>query len=393
MDPFFALPVELRQLILERLLSMQDLQAVILTSRPLLAAYEESKGRILQAVFRREYDSMIAFADIAAEDSPLAQITRRVNRIALKSPSDGLILREALWPSLVAHQQIHDNDSEVALFSEWSLALAEAYRNFNNEPKAREIEKQTITVLFNDHREKQKPHNWLPLTAAACAQNGSHEHGARLIEQVWDMLGETECNNDVAAELMESITQLIHGDIPPSAMQALKAVVAKAWVYLTARSRRHPVAICVYCLTNAKRLAAVARQNVGLDDFEEAWQALPPRSTVFGLWSRLFVDSHASRLEGALKVWNRLRATPDPASLEIYDLDWAGEVMWELRKHRDTRDLGLEFQASVFALLRPGSPRYYAFGRNLSDAYKEAGNMTEAIRVTEHMMRSLGPSS
>ncbi|RFU81517.1 hypothetical protein TARUN_676 [Trichoderma arundinaceum] len=397
-DPFAAIPLELCGLILEGLPRIRDVQSAILTCRSLLSAYEVSRRRILQAVFQNEYGEIVVAANCAKiryrDESPLAQASRRVNRIARMSPSTSFILREALWSTIVAQQQAFNDAFENILISQWSLALAKAYRGSKHERKAREIETQTMQVLFMNGPKNPKRHNWLSSTAAVCAQNGSHQHMARLIHKVWGTLDDPQCNNAVASESIKAISQLCQGNISSAAMPLLEVVTAEAWVYLTMRELTHPDMLCDYCLGNVNYLAQVAGKGFGIAEFERAWQQLTPRKPAFRAWTPKFLKSHADQLDGLQKIWARLRTVP-PTSVQMENCDasWARRLIRALRRRGDTRQQALEFEEYVFTLLEPGQYSYKDFGERLANHYVGAGNYTEAIRVREQMKQNLDPSS
>ncbi|KAB5549671.1 hypothetical protein GE09DRAFT_1223490 [Coniochaeta sp. 2T2.1] len=157
-------------------------------------------------------------------------------------------------------------------------------------------------------------------------------------------------------------------------------------------------AFCILCLDAAKALAGALKGETELElsGLERVWREIPPRSNAFGPWSWLFVDGHSTRLDGVLKIWERLREVPDAGQLETYDLDWAREVIQELRKQKQGSKgakQALTFQASVFALLDARMHQYYAFGRNLADAYAKRGDVEEAVNVREQMMRNTESSA
>ncbi|KAL3708318.1 hypothetical protein TMatcc_006302 [Talaromyces marneffei ATCC 18224] len=138
-----------------------------------------------------------------------------------------------------------------------------------------------------------------------------------------------------------------------------------------------------------------------LSSIEKIWNEMSPRSPAASFWADLVVESHqvlgASRLEGVLKVWNRLREVipADPTQFEIIDLDWARKVILELRnlERGRTQDQSLEFQASVLALLSRGSPVYYAFARNLADSYVRNGDTKSALTLRQQIWQDLQPTS
>ena len=176
------------------------------------------------------------------------------------------------------------------------------------------------------------------------------------------------------------------------------STMAEAWDFLRQVSydRHLDGGFCIICFNAAKTLAGAVKGEIDLLEFERVWRELPPRFPVFRAWSYLFVEVHSSRLDAVLKVWERLREVPDAGQFEEYDLDWARQVIQELRKQKQRSEgtkQALAFQASVFALLDPRMHQYFAFGRNLANAYIKAGEVDQAIHVREQMMRNTESSS
>ena len=135
-----TLPVEIRQCILEELISLRDLQSAILACRALTAAYYTSRSLIRQTVFRKEFHSLTSGA---ANGPVLVSVRRRVERLSTNFPTDSFILREALWPTLLADGEL----TSTAEFYVWSSDLAEAYRAVGLEDNARPVEAQTWQTI------------------------------------------------------------------------------------------------------------------------------------------------------------------------------------------------------------------------------------------------------
>jgi hypothetical protein len=184
-----TLPVEIRQCILEELISLRDLQSAILACRALTAAYYTSRSLIRQTVFLKEYHSLTSGA---ASGPVLVSACRRVERLSRSSPTDGFILREALWPTLLADGEL----TSTVEFYLWSSDLTEAYRAARLEDNARAVEVhtlQTIRLTPSHNRQsdwaeagREDPRlAWLRRMSAACARHSSHCHGQALLRQAW----------------------------------------------------------------------------------------------------------------------------------------------------------------------------------------------------------------
>lgn len=426
MDSFATIPVEICQSILEALTNLRDLQSAILCSRSLHYAYQASRRLIRQRVFYNQTLLCVLEAGGDLEACAFIRASRLVEDLERKNPHDGLILRESLWPHLMAAHQNKPTDILCA----WSRDLAEAYRVFHYEEKARHVEAQAMHLLIclgkkmNQFTEVEpNPHHvyvelflkWLHPTMAACARYKIHDYGAKLLlfSDAWKHWV-TISNHQTVLGLIKAIELLCSDDghgrgATEVAKPALHAVIARGWSYLrhVNASQHQDVdgnVLCFNCFDAAKLLLAATRSagigpDVTLSSIEAVWRGTPPRSPAFTSWARLVLESHriwTSRLQGALKVWARLREAP-PADqdhqFETYDLDWAREVILELRKQNCGWSESLHFQASVLALMRRGSPQYYAFARNLADCYLRSGDFLAAIEVREQIWQELQPSS
>ncbi|OIW28281.1 hypothetical protein CONLIGDRAFT_632534 [Coniochaeta ligniaria NRRL 30616] len=403
-----TLPVEIRQCILEELISLRDLQSAILACRALTAAYYTSRSLIRQTVFLKEYHSLTSGA---AKGPVLVSACRRVERLSRNSPTDGLILGEALWPTLLADGEL----TSTVEFYVWSSDLAEAYRAAGLEDNARAVEVQTWqTIRLTPPPNRQScwaeagqddPRlAWLRRMSAACARHSSHCHGQALLRQAWcDLRGEGwlptgRIRHKTGHILVTCTADVCRGEDGVADALSRQSTMAEAWDFLrqVAYDRHIDGAFCMICLDAAKTLAGALKGEIELLELERVWREIPPRSYTFRPWSWLFVEGHSVRLDGVLKIWERLREVPDARQFEEYDLEWAREVIQELRKQKHRSEgtkQALTFQASVFALFDPRMHQYYAFGRNLADAYTKTGDFEEAIHVREQMMRNTESSS
>ncbi|KAE8552465.1 hypothetical protein EYB25_006359 [Talaromyces marneffei] len=239
-------------------------------------------------------------------------------------------------------------------------------------------------------------------------QHQHYEYGAVLYGQIcdgWDLM----CHQTLPDLLTVLLSLCPNNGNSFVAKGFLGTIISRSWsLFWRSRStRRHPGdMLCYHCLGGAKSLLAATRlAHVGaektLSSIEKIWNEMSPRSPAASFWANLVVESHqvlgASRLEGVLKVWNRLREVipSDPIQFEIIDLDWARKVILELRnlERGRTQDQSLEFQASVLALLSRGSPVYYAFARNLADSYVRNGDMKSALTLRQQIWQDLQPTS
>lgn len=416
MDPFACIAVEVRQVILEQVPNLRDLQAAILASRSLYLAYEVSRRLIRQRVFRTQIlpGHLPANNDLNAAIFTRARL--QIEILEQKNSNDGIILRESLWPLLIS---ISPERKLTEILSTWSLDFAEAYRACSREQEARHIEAQVVHLLYLGRTlpeassslsadEEQLLVNWIHSTMTSCVRHQQYEYGVVLCDQVWDGLGLVR--HQMVPGMLTALLALCPNNGHSLVTKGfLGTIIARSWA-LFWRSRntsRHlDDVLCYHCLDGAMALLAATRlAHVGaektLSSIEEIWNEMSPRSPAASFWANLVLESHqvlgTGRLEGVLKVWNRLREVipDDLTQFETTDLDWAREVILELRKLETGRkeDQSLEFQASVLALLNPGSPRYYAFARNLADRYLRNGDMKAALRLREQIWQDLPPTS
>ncbi|KAL3713809.1 hypothetical protein TMatcc_002514 [Talaromyces marneffei ATCC 18224] len=264
--------------------------------------------------------------------------------------------------------------------------------------EARHIEAQVMQLFYLRRAPAESDTNfcshegrlivsWTRTTMTSSVQHQHYEYGAVLYGQIcdgWDLM----CHQTLPDLLTVLLSLCPNNGNSFVAKGFLGTIISRSWsLFWRSRStRRHP--------------AHVGAEKT-LSSIEKIWNEMSPRSPAASFWANLVVESHqvlgASRLEGVLKVWNRLREVipSDPIQFEIIDLDWARKVILELRnlERGRTQDQSLEFQASVLALLSRGSPVYYAFARNLADSYVRNGDMKSALTLRQQIWQDLQPTS
>lgn len=414
MDPFSCIPIEVRQVILKQLPNLRDLQAAILASRPLYLAYDDSRKIIRQRVFRIQI--LCGHLPGKNDAAVFTQALRQIETLEKKNSDDGIILRELIWPLLVT---TYPEGKLLEILVTWSLDYAKAYRASSCEKEARLIEAK-VMQLFYFHCAPAEPGtklcslegrlvvSWIRNTMISSVQHQHYEYGAVLYGQIcdgWDLM----CHQTLPDLLTVLLSICFNDGNSFVAKSFFGTVISKSWsLFWRSRStsRHADDILCYDCLGGAKSLLAATKlAHVGAEEtlysIEKIWNEMSPRSPAASFWANLVVESHqllgAGRLEGVLKVWNRLREIipSDPTQFEIIDLDWARKVILELRnlERGKTQDRSLEFQASVLALLSRGSPVYYAFARNLADSYVQNGDTKSALTLRQQIWQELQPTS
>lgn len=107
--------VEISQCVLEELPTLRDLQSAILSTQSLYQAYQASRKLVRQRVF---YNETVVSASVPKVGEYLGRDVfilahRRVKYLEQRDPYDGLILREALWPHLMASQQTQNESTDI----------------------------------------------------------------------------------------------------------------------------------------------------------------------------------------------------------------------------------------------------------------------------------------
>lgn len=418
MDPFSALPPEIGLNILESLTNLRDLQSAILCSKSLHYAYQVSRVQIRQRVFCNEIVESAAWPKEEWETEggrcvfELAK--QRVDEIETKNPNDALLLREAAWPQLIKAHIGMTQGKKAGILRTWSLDLAAAYRVFKHEDKARQVESQTMNLLLClylfpktmelDVRGAKKLFlEWLHSTMTSCARYGMHEHGAKLFEEAWNCLGNPSHASRGPDRFM-GISSLCKGKAAEASKPALSAVITRGWVVLVGMINAHRhFSPCNRCMNRAARLVAASESTGVVNDtilshMDTLWRAVTPRTNSFQLWCYFFAASYErigpGRLEGVMKIWERLCDAPDrnEARIQEYDLHWAKEVISEMQKQHGKRQ-SLEFHASVLPVLHARrSPSHYSFGWQLANAYVKMGDVSAAVKVQEQVFRATEPS-
>ncbi|RAO70029.1 uncharacterized protein BHQ10_006041 [Talaromyces amestolkiae] len=414
MDPFSRIPVEARQVILEQQLNLRDLQAAILASRPLYLAYGNSRKLIRQRVFRVQI--LCGYLPANNDAAIFTRALRQIEILEKKNSNDGIILRESLWPLLIT---MNPERKFLEILVTWSLNYAKAYRASSREKEARHIEVQVVQLfylhrapiesgtIFGSH-EGHLIVNWIRTTMTTAVQHQHYAYGAVLYSQIcdsWDLM----CHQTLPDLLTVPLSLCSNDGNSFVAKNFLGTVISRSWSlfwHSRSTSRHAGDMLCYHCLGGAKGLLAATRlahvsAEETLSSIEKIWNEMSPRSPAASFWANLVVESHqslgAGRLEGVLKIWNRLREIipSDPTEFEIIDLDWARKVILELRnlERGRTQDRSLEFQASVLALLSRGSPVYYAFARNLADTYVLNGDTKSALTLRQQIWQDLQPTS
>ncbi|KUL86489.1 hypothetical protein ZTR_08122 [Talaromyces verruculosus] len=442
MDPLSSIPVEVRQIILEQVPNLRDLQAAILVSRSLYLAYDTSRRLIRQRVFR--FQILRDYLPANNEAAIFTRACRQIETLEKKNSEndDGIILRESLWPLLISticRSEERKRLLEILeILVKWSLGYAKAYRasSSSREEEARHIETQVMQLFFSAesstttttttrnfyaHDEGRRLIvSWIRTTLTSAVQHQHYEYAAALYSQICDSWDNgIMCHQTVDGLLTVplSLCSIIDGN-SFVAKRFLGAIISKSWsLFWRSRStsRHAGDMLCYHCLDGAKSLlAATGLAHAGttttssteetLSSIEKIWNEMSPRSPAASFWADLVVESHhklpeTNRLGGILKVWNRLREVipRDPTQFEMVDLDWARKLILELRKLEKRGKIqevqSLEFHGSVLALLTTGSPVYYAFARNLADSYVRNGDIQSALTLRQQIWQDLQPTS
>ncbi|KAK2615900.1 hypothetical protein N8I77_002623 [Diaporthe amygdali] len=419
MDPFLFVPIEVRQAVLEELPTLRDLQSAILAGRPLLDAQLASRRLIRHRVFLNQYHDLEArnSSERGGKNSSFAVVSRWIKQLSEKDPYDGLLLREAIWPHLLAHQELNNRtckgDDHVEVLCSWAEQLALSFRQFHSEEKARHIEAQTLRLVPANSLHLSEPWlKWLQATITACTHQGDYGYAAWICKEMWSRFNGDGPDHrhkpglDGLALVRVTSTLCRRQDgaaaSDASSTKEVNSALRLAWGFLRVQFAGggpilQPGMFCYRCLDAAKLLiegAQISRDAVepGLPHLERVWQGIRPRGMAFNAWSHLFVDSHADRLEGVFKVWTRLQEDRRGAFLQDVDLDWARDIICLLRK-RGAMEQSLSFQAEVFDVMSPNDHQYCAFGRNLADAYLKNGQIEQAIGVREKVFDELPVTS
>ncbi|KAI3398214.1 hypothetical protein diail_9691 [Diaporthe ilicicola] len=410
MDSF---PIEVRQAILEGLPTLRDLQSAILSGRPLLAAYLASRRLIRHRVFLNQYYHLKAgnTSGKRGANSHFAIASRWIHYLSEKDAYDGLILRETIWPHLLADQErnlneIHIRGQDVEVFCSWAEQLAFSCRHFNDEEKARHIEAQALRLVPASSLHLSAPWlAWLRATITACARQGDYGYAACICKEMWSRFNEGPDHRHKPGfdglDLVRVTSTLCCrgvGPLEPSSAEEVNSALRLAWEFLRIQSAsdgpiHQPGMFCYRCLDAAKLLIEEAQLSHGIVEpglpyLERLWRSVQPRGMTFNAWSHLLVDSHDDRLEGALKVWTKLQEDRRDIFLQDIDLDWARIIIWLLRK-KGAMEQSLSFQAEVFDSMSPNDHQYCAFGRNLADAYLKNNRLEDAISVRRKILDEL----
>lgn len=418
MDPFLAVPIEVRQGILEGLPSLRDLQSASLSSRALLVANVASRRFIRHRVFLNQYH------DLEAEISPrnkrksssFAVANQWINCLSKKDAYDGLILRDAIWPHLLADQEQHKRSyrsgKDIEVFCSWAKHLASSCRQFHDEVKARRVEAEISRLVPANVIYLSEPWlMWLQATIAACTGQGDYDYAAYICKEMWSRFDRSPDHRHKPGldglALVRITSTLCHrqdgvGTANSSSMEEVNSALRLAWEFLRVQCAsggpvHQPGMFCYRCLDAAKLLIEGAQHShgavePGLPHLQRVWQSIQPRGMAFNAWSHLFVDSHDNRLAGVFAVWARLQEDRREIFLQDIDLDWARDIIWLLRK-KGAMERSLSFQAEVFDLMSPRDHQYCAFGRNLADAYVKNGQIQHAIGVREKVLDELPVAS
>lgn len=415
MDPFLAIPIEVRQGILEELPTLRDLQSAVLSSRALLVTNVASRRFIRPRVFLNQYYNLEADDRPETKRSSFDVASRWVSYLSKKDACDGLILRDAIWPHLLAHQEQNTRThnragkvKDIEVFCLWAANLASSCRKFHDEPKARRVEAETLRLIPADSIHLGEPWlTWLETTIAACTSHGDIGYAGYICREVWsrfewspDHRHKPGLDGLALVRIISTLCSRPDGTeaANPSSAENLNAAHRLAWEYLRVQSAaggtvHQPGMFCYRCLEGAKLLIEGAKHSggavePGLPYLQGVWQSVQPRGMAFNAWSHLFVDSHTDRLDGIFKVWRRLQEDRRETFLQDIDLDWARHIICLLRKSGAT-ERSLSFQAEVFDLMSPHDHQYYAFGRNLADAYVKFDRIQDAVGVREKVLDEL----
>lgn len=423
MDPFVAIPIELRQGILEELPTLRDLQSAVLSSRALLDTNVSSRRFVRSRVFLNQYYDLEAEYDPKRRPKssrPFAVASRWISHLSKKDAYDGLILRDALWSHLLADQEQNTRstfratsikDTEVLCL--WAAHLASSCRQFHDESKARRVEGETLRLVPpNSVYLGEAWLAWLQSTVAASMSQGDYGYAGHICKEMWsrfDLSPDHRHKPGLDGLALVRITSALCSradgvDIADStSVEAINEAHSSAWEYLQVQASggstvHQPGMFCYRCLDGAKVLmeggaqGSLGAADPGLPHLQRLWQSVEPRGMAFNAWSHLFVNSHADQLAGISKVWLRLQEDRREIFLQDIDLDWARDIICLLRKSGAT-ERSLSFQAEVFDLMSPRDHQYCAFGRNLADAHLKFGRVQDAIDVREKVLDELPAAS
>lgn len=403
-----ALPVEISQAVLENLSSLHDLQRAILSCRYLYDCYQASRSLIRQRVFHRQVfgDKPLDISDVSSVNYAIEDAEEIVIELEKRTPREGIILREVLWHCLISYSEETLANALEDVVCTLSLGLASAYRRQNELCKAQQIERHALNLLCQrsqigvNSKTTNMILSWLRDTVTRCSSDrDDFSHLNQLCLEAYKLLDVTDHKSLLVLSKLVSLF-LINYDENNHKLDG-RILLDTLWLAL---EKVHIVMhtngeYCYYCLETVKALTNATdyiniSSTVAISRFERVWNALPLRSPVFETWSHLFVECHrTAALDGALKVWTRLRDHPDPDEFESYDLEWGRRVMFELAVQDGNNDRRIVFQRSVFALMKAGTPKQYALGRNLADEYEKRGDIAEAISVREEIGNEMDMTS
>jgi hypothetical protein len=439
-----ALPCELLIQVLKELRSLRQLQAAIVASHFLFAAYQSSRTIIRQQVFLNESLDFCSQPITPSSSEPSScskcfnyrRVHSKIVQLEEQNPTDGLILRACIWNDILAHAKPDRNqapsgiiltysadDHILSVYAEshevlivWSLGLSSAYQRSNQHENSQRVGEQTLAVFMASvpasesqlHKLDLHIMAWLSSMMASYAVHRQFDAGLTLFQGVWDYFYQEESdqaevlNSDkLILELIKSLEWFCVGSDPRRNAKFYE-VEAHSWQFLHRHiSRFHADgSFCVYCSSTATSLTSTTRLlhtdlEVLIAYQKSIWRDLPPRSLIFANWSRVLLQTLASQgkqLEGSMIVWQRLQESQDVGTIDSFDLGQARHVISVLNEAGKTRE-ACEIQASVFPKLEPGTGQYFAWGRKLSEAYVIDGQINEAITIAEQMCDGLSPSS
>ncbi|POS69155.1 hypothetical protein DHEL01_v212450 [Diaporthe helianthi] len=419
MDPFLGIPLEVRQSILEELPTLRDLQSAVLSSGALLDTNVASRRFVRSRVFLTQYYDLEAEYDTRRRpenSSPFAVASRWISYLSKNDAYDGLILREAVWPHLLADQE-HNTCTlsqvpslkDTQVFCSWAAHLASSCRQFHDESKARRVEGEALRLVPpNSVYLGEAWLIWLQTTVAASMSRGDYSYAGYICKEIWsrfDVSPDHRHKPGLDGLALVRITSALcsrAGGIGNTADSTSAAAIneahSSAWEYLRVQAVggstvHQPGMFCYRCLDGAKLLIEGARHSrgavePGLPHLQRLWEGVEPRGMAFNAWSHLLVNTHADRLAGIFKVWAKLQDDRREIFLQDIDLDWARDIICMLRKSGAT-ERSISFQAEVFDLMSPRDHQYCAFGRNLADAHLKFGRVQDAIGVREKVLDEL----
>ncbi|KAG8158658.1 hypothetical protein KVR01_011780 [Diaporthe batatas] len=418
MDPFLSIPLEVRQGILEELPTLRDLQSAALSSRALLDANIASRRFVRSRVFLNQFYELEAEYDPRRRPqsgNPFAVASRWISQLSKKDAYDGLILRDILWPYLLADQESSTRSlsrvtsiKNTEVFCSWAAHLASSCRQFHDEPKARRVDGETLRLVPpNSVCLGEAWLTWLQTTVAASMSQGDYGYAGYICKKMWsrfDLIPDHRHKPGLDGLALVRITSAVCSCADGISMAdsmsayAINRAHSSAWEYLRVQTSggstvHQPGMFCYRCLDGAKLLIEGAQHSrgavePGLPHLQRLWKSVQPRGMAFNAWSHLFVNSHADRLAGIFKVWTKLQEDRRETFLQDIDLDWARDIICLLRKSGAT-ERSLSFQTEVFDLMSPRDHQYCAFGRNLADAHLKFGRLQDAISVREKVLDEL----